>query len=38
MTETLAGRFFLHRCAHWTWPECRAAFDWGLDEWLYFGG
>ena len=38
MTETLAGRFFLHRCAHWSWAECRAAFGWGLGEWLFFGG
>ena len=38
MTETLAGRFFLHRCTHWSWAECRAAFGWGLDEWLFFGG
>lgn len=38
LTESLAGRFFLHRCAHWSWPECRAAFGWNLDRWLYFGG
>lgn len=37
-TESLTGRFFLHRCPHWTWPECREAFGWSLDEWLYFGG
>jgi predicted AAA+ superfamily ATPase len=34
----LAGRFFLHRCPHWSWPECRDAFGWKLDQWLYFGG
>jgi predicted AAA+ superfamily ATPase len=38
VTESLTGRFFLHRCPHWTWPECREAFDWSLPEWLYFGG
>lgn len=38
LTESLTGRFFLHRCMHWGWPECQAAFGWGLDEWLYFGG
>jgi predicted AAA+ superfamily ATPase len=38
LTESLAGRFFLHRCTHWSWPECREAFDWDLDRWLYFGG
>lgn len=36
--ESLAGRFFLHRCPHWSWPECRAAFRWSLSQWLYFGG
>ncbi len=38
LTESLAGRFFLHRARHWTWPECREAFDWSLDQWIYFGG
>lgn len=36
--ESLAGRFFLHRCVHWSWPECRKAFGWDLDRWIYFGG
>lgn len=38
LNESLAGRFFLHRCPHWSWPECRDAFGWALDQWLYFGG
>jgi len=38
LTESLAGRFFLHRCTHWAWTECRAAFGWELDRWIYFGG
>ncbi|MCX5977033.1 MAG: ATP-binding protein [Coprothermobacterota bacterium] len=38
LTESLAGRFFLHRCTHWGYPECRAAFGWNLEQWLYFGG
>lgn len=38
LTESLAGRFYLHRCAHWSWPECRDAFGWPLERWLYFGG
>lgn len=38
LTESLAGRFFLHRCPHWSWPECRDAFGWSLDQWIYFGG
>lgn len=38
LTESLAGRFFLHRCSHWSWPECQAAFGWTADQWIYFGG
>jgi len=38
LTESLAGRFFLHRCPHWSWPECREAFGWPLERWIYFGG
>ncbi len=38
LTESLAGRFFLHRCTHWSWPECREAFGWSLDRWVFFGG
>jgi predicted AAA+ superfamily ATPase len=38
LTESLAGRFFLHRCAHWGYSECRDAFGWSLEQWLYFGG
>ena len=38
LTESLAGRFYLHRCAHWTWPECREAFRWPLERWIYYGG
>ncbi len=38
MSESLAGRFFLHRCSHWPYAECRDAFGWSLPRWLYFGG
>lgn len=38
MSESLAGRFFLHRCSHWSWTEMRNAFGWDLDTWLVFGG
>jgi predicted AAA+ superfamily ATPase len=37
-TDSLSGRFFLHRCLHWSWPECHSAFGWDLSRWLYFGG
>ncbi len=38
VTESLAGRFFLHRCSHWSFAECKQAFGWDLDRWLFFGG
>jgi hypothetical protein len=38
LSESLAGRFFLHRCTHWEYPECRTAFGWRLEQWLFFGG
>lgn len=38
VTESLAGRFLLHRCTHWSWPEMREAFGWDLDRWLWLGG
>lgn len=37
-SESLAGRYFLHRCQHWSWDECQQAFGWELDRWLHFGG
>lgn len=36
--RSLAGRFFLNRCTHWSYGECRDAFGWDLDRWIYFGG
>lgn len=38
LTESLAGRFEVIRANHWTWPECRDAFDWDLDTYIYHGG
>lgn len=38
LTESLAGRFLLHRCDHWGYPEMHAAFGFTLDEWIFFGG
>jgi hypothetical protein len=38
LSESLSGRFFLHRCPHWSLPECRSAFGWTLAQWIYFGG
>lgn len=36
--ESLAGRFEVIRFPHWSWVECRDAFAFTLDEYLYFGG
>ena len=38
LSESLAGRFELIHCPHWTYRECREAFGYSLDEFLYFGG
>lgn len=38
LSESLSGRFFLRRCPHWSFPECRQAFGWSLEQWLFFGG
>lgn len=38
LTESLAGRFLLHRCPHWSFVECKEAFGWTLEQWIFFGG
>lgn len=38
LTESLAGRFELLHLPHWSFAEMRAAFDWTLDEFVYYGG
>lgn len=38
MQESLAGRFQLTHCPHWSFPECRQAFGWTLDQFLFYGG
>lgn len=38
LSESLAGRFELHRHPHWAFHECREAFHLSLPEYLYFGG
>jgi len=37
-SESLAGRFLLHRCPHWRFGEVRTAFGWDVDRFVYFGG
>ena len=38
MSESLAGRFELIRVTHWSYTEMHEAFDFDLDDYLYFGG
>lgn len=38
LTESLAGRYELICMSHWAYPEMQEAFDFSLDEYLYFGG
>lgn len=38
LTESLAGRFETFYMGHWSYPEMRAAFDWNVDQYIYFGG
>ncbi len=36
--ESLAGRFMPVRVTHWSFTEMAAAFGFGLDEYLFYGG
>ena len=38
LNESLAGRFELLFCPHWSYKECKAAFKYSLDDFLFFGG
>jgi predicted AAA+ superfamily ATPase len=38
LTESLAGRYELMRVTHWSYPEMHHAFDFTLNEYIYFGG
>lgn len=38
LPESLAGRFETLPMTHWTWPECRDAFGWDLDSFIFYGG
>ncbi len=38
LTESLAGRYELMRVSHWSFDEMHQAFDYTLDEYIYFGG
>jgi len=38
LTESLAGRFEVLHVPHWSYPEMRDAFNFTLEEFIYFGG
>lgn len=38
LTESLAGRFEIHRHFHWSFSECKECFNLSLNEYLFFGG
>lgn len=38
LEDSLMGRFELIRSPHWSLAECREAFDYSLNDYLYFGG
>ncbi len=38
LTESLMGRYELIRATHWSFEEMHQAFDFTLDEYIYFGG
>jgi predicted AAA+ superfamily ATPase len=38
MTESLMGPYEILYCPHWNFKECRDAFGYSLDEFMFFGG
>lgn len=38
LTESLAGRFETIYLGHWSYPEMQEAFDWSIEQYVYFGG
>jgi predicted AAA+ superfamily ATPase len=38
LTESLAGRFETTYMSHWSFIEMRKAFNWTLDQYIWFGG
>ncbi len=37
LTESLAGRYEIIHLPHWGFPEMQSAFDWSLEEFLFYG-
>ena len=38
LEDSLAGRFETIASPHWSFAECRAAFGWDFDTYIFFGG
>ena len=38
LSESMLGRYEILHIPHWSYLECKAAFDMSLDEFIYFGG
>jgi len=38
LTESLAGRYELIRMTHWSLAEMQEAFDFSIEEYIFFGG
>ncbi|MCL2203241.1 MAG: ATP-binding protein [Defluviitaleaceae bacterium] len=38
LAESLMGRFEVLYCPHWSYGECKEAFGYTLDDFLFFGG
>lgn len=38
LTESLAGRFEMTYMGHWTFQEMQAAFGWGAEQFVWYGG
>jgi predicted AAA+ superfamily ATPase len=38
LTESLAGRFETVYMQHWSYSEMKSAFNWTLEQYIYFGG
>ncbi|MDD4490138.1 MAG: ATP-binding protein [Paludibacter sp.] len=38
LTESLAGRFETFYLGHWSFTEMQDAFDWSIEQYIYFGG
>jgi len=38
LNESMAGRFEVLFCPHWNYRECKEAFNYTLNDFLFFGG